>query len=88
MSGFKFSCGDELKDRVTGFSGIAMCRTEWITNCNTYGLQPRTLTKEGNLAGRQHFDEPNLELVKASVIEQQPERVPGGPTPDIPATNR
>jgi len=63
---FKFKLGDRVKDTITGFEGIVGSRTQWITNCNTYGLQSEKL-KDGVPQDRQHFDEPQLTLVKKKV---------------------
>lgn len=35
---FKFELGERVADEVTGFQGIIIGRTQWRTNCNTYGL--------------------------------------------------
>lgn len=68
MSEFKFNLGDEVKDEITGFKGIVICRSQWINNCNTYSVQSKSL-KDGIPQKSQYFDEPQLELLKAKQVE-------------------
>jgi len=56
----KYALGVELKDIVTGFTGIVMGRTDYLTGCNHYGLCPRKLSKEGKLDDWQWLDESRL----------------------------
>lgn len=82
---FKFNLGDRVRDAITGFEGILTCRTQWLNNCNTYGVQPTTL-KDGVPMERAHFDEPQLELVEEKVMEAH--RETGGPERRVPTCNR
>lgn len=78
MKNFEFELGAELRDTITGFTGVVVCRTQWLHGCNVYGLQPRGLEKEGGKPKeRAHFDEPALELVIPSVAPKP--RKTGGP---------
>lgn len=63
---FKFSLGDRVRDTITGFKGIVILRSQWLNNCNTYGVQPTEL-KDGVPQDWQGFDELQLESVKKSV---------------------
>lgn len=40
---FKFDLGDPVRDKITGFEGVVLCRSEYLTNCNRYGIQSRVL---------------------------------------------
>ena len=82
---FRFDCGDEVKDEITGFAGVIMCRTQWLANCNTYGLQSRKL-KDGKKIDLEYFDEPHLAIVKPEAHEKHQDT--GGPTASISRTNR
>lgn len=82
---FKFNLGSKVKDILTGFTGILECRSQWLHNCNTYGIKPSKLNKDGEPARTQYFDEPQLILVEENVVE--PKRDTGGPCKDIPQTN-
>jgi hypothetical protein len=59
--GFKYSLGDHLRDRISGFDGIVMCRTEYLHNCNRYGLAPRNVDKDGKPKDSIYFDEDQVE---------------------------
>ena len=82
---FKINLGDEVKDVVTGFKGIVTSRTQWLHNCNVYGVQPQGL-KDGKSFAREHFDEPQLKVIVKKVVK--PSRRTGGPTDDIQQNNR
>lgn len=82
---FKLNLGDRVRDKITGFSGIITSRTQWLHNCNTYGVQPTQL-KDGVPQDRHVFDEPQLEVVDKKVIDEH--RSTGGPERPVPATNR
>ena len=60
---FKFDLGQELKDSITGFQGVAMVRSEYLTGCNHYGLQSRDQRKDGEPISWVYFDETRLVLV-------------------------
>lgn len=82
---FKFNLGDEVVDKITSFKGIVVYRTQWIHNCNTYGVRSKEL-KDGVPMDYQPFDEPSLERVKPKVMK--PKQDTGGPTPPVRQTNR
>ena len=48
MSDFKFELGEVLKDKITGFTGVVMGRTEYFTDCDHYGLCSQKLRNEKN----------------------------------------
>ena len=78
---FKFDLGTEVKDIFTGFTGLIVCRSQWIHNCNTYGVKPKEL-KDGVPQDNQFFDEPQLKVVKKKVV--RPRRNTGGPCSPVP----
>ena len=82
---FKFGLGDRVRDTITGFVGIVTCRSQWLNNCNTYGVQPTAL-KDGAPQDRQAFDEPQMELVEEKVAESH--RSTGGPARKVESCNR
>ena len=49
--------GRMYKDRITGFEGIAISRTEWVYGCVRVGLQSPELDKDGKPIDAQVFDE-------------------------------
>ncbi len=83
-----FKMRDEVKDIVTGFSGIVVAKTEWLNGCVRIGLQ-NAILKDGLPMDVQWIDEEQLELVysyeREDEEETQQELVkettsPGGPT--------
>jgi len=82
---FKFNLGDKAKDIITGFEGIIVARTQWLNNCNVYRVQPQEL-KDGKRLDADHFDEPQLEIVKEKVHKES--RKTGGMAQSTMQTNR
>lgn len=72
--------GDKARDKVTGYEGICVARTDWISGCARLTLQPPA-GKDGKIPDAQTFDEPMLELVKAQVLPTGPQKK-GGPRPE------
>lgn len=82
---FKFNLGDVLRCSINGFEGVCVSRSQWLANCNTYGIQPRDLDDKGMPKESKHFDEPLLALVETGAITPSretggPERIPGRTT--------
>lgn len=84
----KINLGDEARDPITGFKGICICRTEWISGCTRVGLQA-PMGKDGKVPDTQHFDEPMIEVVKPGKLAAKV-TTKGGPRPDptVPAAPR
>ena len=38
MDIFKFNLGDFVEDIITGYKGIIVCRTQYLTGCRKYGI--------------------------------------------------
>ena len=77
MSNFKFDLGDVVKDKITGFKGVIMCQSRYLTGCNRYALQSQQLNNEGKPVDWQYFDEDNL-LMDGENINFEPNQT-GGP---------
>lgn len=56
--------GDKVKDRITGFVGIATSRHEFINGCVQYSVTPQ-VDKDGKYVNPEGFDEARLEVVEA-----------------------
>ena len=69
--------GDEVKDPITGFKGIAVCRHSYLNGCDRISVQPK-IDKKGEVPADISFDEPQLEILKNGVIPQG-ETNTGGP---------
>lgn len=71
--------GDEVKDIVTGFTGIAIARTEWINKCVRYGVQSQNL-RDGKPLEASWFDSEQLQVIKPAAVVIQKEKTGGPPT--------
>lgn len=75
--------GGVMRDRITGFRGTVIGRTEWLTGCATVALQPR-VDKDGKVPDPEWFDENRLETVELAAAAGQmalPMTEAGGPRP-------
>lgn len=85
MKEFKFNLGDIVQDVVTNFQGVVVYRSQWLNNCNTYGVQPIKL-KNGTPQSNIPFDEPQLRFVKKIEYDFEEEKS-GGPQRQIERPN-
>jgi len=69
--------GDKVRDVVTGLTGIAVGRTQYLQGCARIAVQPQEL-KDGKPVEASWFDEPQLEVVEVGAIKPKGEK-PGGP---------
>lgn len=81
---FKFGLGVKAKDTITGYEGVIMGRTEYLTGCCQYGLLKQQLTNEGKIPAWVWFDESRLEAIPAKPVEVDENSEPGGPAPSAP----
>lgn len=71
--------GDKVRDQVTGVTGIAVCKAEWLSGCLRWSVQ-QPATKDGKIPDLVSFDAEQLEVVKAGAVVPQV-RNTGGPMP-------
>ena len=84
---FKFEHGAKVRNELTGQEGIVMGRTDWITGCNRYVIQPHGLDKDNKPYDTFGADEDALTLIKAptaalkkiAALKETGEKPPGGP---------
>ena len=65
---FKFECGDQVEDIITGFKGTVVSQNHHINNCNQFGVRPRMVEEAGKQSKypeAQWFDEDDLKAVEA-----------------------
>ncbi len=74
--------GDEVRDLVTGFQGIATARIVYLVGCQHIGVTPKEL-HEGVPRPVQWIDEPQLEVVRKQAVE-----IPVGYEPEPPKAGR
>ncbi len=72
--------GDEVRDRVTGFKGIAYGRVTYMTGCKRIIVLP-TVGKDGKMPDSHWIDEPQLEIIAKAkcVVEDLTPAESGGP---------
>ncbi|MFG1238033.1 hypothetical protein V5F63_12610 [Xanthobacter autotrophicus DSM 597] len=77
--------GATYRDRITGFTGIAVGHTVYISGCSQVLLAP-PVKPDGSLAESQWFDQQRLKMVAGIVIID----IDNGATPgcDRPAPKR
>lgn len=61
-----YKLGEELKDVVSGYKGIAVARVEYINGCVQYALQ--STVKDGEVKPAEYFDFQRLEKTGLSVV--------------------
>ena len=82
--------GDRARDKITGFVGIVVGRTEWLYGCQRLALKSEEL-KDGKTLDAEWFDEPQVELVDAAAVRPEWAKATTlgalhGPEAVIPAT--
>ncbi len=80
---WEFDLGVEVKDVITGFQGVIMARTEYLTGCDRFGVQPQKLDKDGKERDANWYDGSRLRQVGKGVELTKPKKgvpaKPGGP---------
>lgn len=62
--------GKKVKDKVTGFEGIATSKHIYLTGCNQYGVQP-VVDKDGKIPELRYFDEGRLEITGDGITSKE-----------------
>ena len=78
---FKFELGQTVKEKVTGFKGAIMGRTEYTTGCIQYGILNAQLDKDGKMQDWVWLDESRLEIDGKKITGM---KSIGGPQPSAP----
>jgi hypothetical protein len=82
MKEFKFELGERVINRLTKIKGVIVARTDYLTGCNKYGVQPEKLTKEGTESDWYWYDEDLLKISGKKFILKVESA--GGPSPTAP----
>lgn len=72
----KVKLGDKCRDKVSGFTGVAVSEHLYLNGCRRVSVQP-PIDKDGKLPSIESFDDPQLELVIEKVAEH--DNTTGGP---------
>lgn len=59
--------GDKVKDRVTGYEGIVICKTEYLNGCDQCGVKCSIL-KDGMPQDAVYVDAAQLEVIEAKAV--------------------
>ena len=74
--------GDKVKDPITGYTGIAYCKTTYLQGCDRIGIQALMVQKKEELPEvpeLYHVDERQLEILdKVKIMKDINEN--GGPS--------
>lgn len=69
MEKIEFALGSTVRDKVTGFTGIATSRVVYLNGCIQYGLRPK-VGAEMKHPDTEYIDLGQLELVDAGISIQ------------------
>ncbi len=74
--------GNKVKDIVTGFTGIAISKAEYLNGCVRYCVQP-LVDKEGKYLKGEYIDEGQLVIVDNGTLPSKDKKeLTGGPEHD------
>jgi hypothetical protein len=59
--------GDKVRDKVTGYTGIAIAYTVWLNGCVRWHIQPR-IGEDGRMPLGEAFDEIQLEVLEKEAV--------------------
>lgn len=68
--------GQKVRDTVSGFQGIAVCRHIYLNGCARISVQP-PVDKEGKLPELATFDEPQLKVIEETDIKKDESKTGG-----------
>lgn len=68
--------GQEVKDVVSGFKGVAVAKHLYLNGCSRITVQPK-IDKDGKLPESQSFDEPQLKVLSKKCLSGKTDT--GGP---------
>lgn len=82
MEVFKFNLKDEVKDIITGFSGVIIARIEWLNGCVRYVVQTRKRSPDGKII-EDTIDEQQLVYLHPPKFIKEKKNKSGGPMPKV-----
>lgn len=75
--------GDKVKDKISGFEGIATGVAEYLNGCTRILIEPTSLDEDGKLLKSTWFDDVQVEVVKKDAFTKGKAKV-GGPARSDP----
>jgi len=77
--------GTLMRDKVTGWTGIAIAKVTFLNGCVQYSLKPQNLDKDGKLIDSSTIDCQQLEVIGVGLAPKEaPKKLTGGIMPDTP----
>ncbi len=76
----KVNLGDKVKDKITGYQGTVIAKTEWMNGCHRVIVQAEGLKEDGNAKDSHHCDVQQIELLEESELPKS--KAAGGPRPN------
>jgi len=73
--------GNKVRDKVTGFEGIAIAKIEYINGCIQFCVKPK-VKEDGKMPDGEYIDVDDLEIVYKGIIIEVDST--GGPQRDYP----
>ena len=71
--------GQKVRDKISGFEGIAVARTQHLNGCDRITIGPK-VDKDGKLGDCETFDEPDIEVLEPAPTKTETDsEPPGGP---------
>ncbi len=55
--------GDKVKDRITGFVGTVVCKSEFLNGCIQFEVQPKITGKDNKIVEAVSIDAQSLEVI-------------------------
>lgn len=71
--------GTKARDKITGLTGIATTKTQWLNGCLRVGIQPQEI-KDGKPVDPSFFDVEQVEFLVGGLVKES--KRSGGPMPD------
>jgi hypothetical protein len=65
--------GDRVRDEVTGFEGIVICRSVWLNGCVRFVVQAEHVGKDGVPIPCETIDAQQTKLIKKGVVTAGPD---------------
>ena len=74
--------GQKVRDKVTGFEGMATAKVEYLNGCVQLCVKPKAI--DGKMLEGEYIDDSQLEIIDDGItIKDEPD---GGLMPDTPTT--
>jgi len=67
----RIALGSKVRDKITGYEGIATARITYLSGCDRIGIQAK-IGKDGKVPESHFVDEPMLEVLAGPTSEAKP----------------